>query len=114
YMTPDNTNVAESCHANINCNGKVLSLYNTILKISNSGKNQSIIAREKRLIKKTVEIDLIEDLSSQTSSSLNHQEYQLTLKECELAIKERELKLEKEKLELAKLRRELSLNGLND
>ncbi|CAG8853676.1 30975_t:CDS:2, partial [Gigaspora margarita] len=122
YMTPDNTNVAESCHANINRNGKALSLYNAILKakqydeqhfitcniqnnygISNSGKNQSIIAREKHLT---------EDSASQISTSLNHQEYQLTLKERELAIKERELKLEKEKLELEKLQRELSLNGL--
>ncbi|CAG8652324.1 32364_t:CDS:2 [Gigaspora margarita] len=83
-MTSDNTNVAESCHANINLNGKALSLYNAILKFK----------------KQKIEIDLTEDSSSQISTSLNHQEYQLTLKECELAIKERELKLEKEKLEL--------------
>ncbi|CAG8824513.1 21769_t:CDS:2, partial [Gigaspora rosea] len=98
YMTPNNTNVAKSCHANINRNGKALSLYNAILKakqyekqhfitcniqnnygISNSGKNQSIIAKEKRSIKK--QADLTEDSASQISTSLNHQEYQLTLKE---------------------------------
>ncbi|KAF0532602.1 hypothetical protein F8M41_011103 [Gigaspora margarita] len=121
---------------------KGLSLYNAILKakqydeqhfitcnvqnnygISNSDKNQSIVAREKHSIKKTaklkgklkqaitsqaqkknifkkqkVEIDLTEDLLSQMLASSNNQEYQLTLRKCELAIEERELKLERENL----------------
>ncbi|CAG8752283.1 27750_t:CDS:2, partial [Gigaspora margarita] len=63
--------------------------------ISNSGKNQSIVARGKHSIKKQqkVEINLTEDSSSQMLAKL---------------------KLEREKLELAKLRRELSLSGLNN
>ncbi|CAG8578077.1 18729_t:CDS:10, partial [Racocetra persica] len=101
-IAPDNTNVAELCHANINRDGKSLSLLNAIIKakfydekhfttcniqknygISNTEKNKSLITREKQSIKRA-------------------------------AIKERELKLEREKLELMKLHRELSLSGLDD
>ncbi|CAG8622612.1 9542_t:CDS:2, partial [Cetraspora pellucida] len=86
HITSDNSNVAESCHANINRDGKALSLFNAILK--------------KKAKKQKIKINHTEDSSSKF---VNEKEYELALKERELTIREKELQLERKSLELAKL-----------
>ncbi|CAG8803663.1 14465_t:CDS:2, partial [Gigaspora rosea] len=130
--TPNNTNVAEASHANINRNAKHyderhFAICNIQDKygISKSGKNHSVLMREKQAIKgsvrnsqktkrrinkptkvsKKVKVDI--DSSQDMKSDLEMQEKQLAIKERELELEERKVHLEREKLEIIKLKKEL-------
>ncbi|CAG8779696.1 30378_t:CDS:2 [Gigaspora margarita] len=112
---PENTNVAEASHANINRDGKALSLENAILKakhydehyfaicniqdkygISKSGKNHGVLIHEKQAIK-----------GSELKNNLEMQEKQLAIKEQKLELEECKVQLEREKLEIIKLKKEV-------
>ncbi|CAG8579137.1 7905_t:CDS:10, partial [Cetraspora pellucida] len=113
---PDNTNVAEASHANINRDGKALSLENAILKakhydecyfnicniqdkyriIRNFQKTKRQINKPTKVSKKPkVDTSLIQD----TKNNLELQEKQLLIKERKLKLEERKVRLEHEKLE---------------
>ncbi|CAG8839967.1 16069_t:CDS:2 [Gigaspora margarita] len=126
----DNTNVAEASHANINHEGKALSLENAILKakyydkyhfaicniqdkyrISKSGKNHSILMHEKQAIKRLVHnsqktkrrINKPTKVSKKVKvdiDSTQDMKSNLEMQEKQLAIKKQKLELEERKVHL--------------
>ncbi|CAB4485581.1 hypothetical protein RhiirA5_406287 [Rhizophagus irregularis] len=79
-----NTNVAESCHANENRDGKSLSLEASYKKVTQTST------------------------SSIVNDDLEKEKQKISLRE-KLELEEKELKLEKERLEILKLKRELGV-----
>ncbi|KAF0381414.1 hypothetical protein F8M41_012107 [Gigaspora margarita] len=93
---PENTNVAEASHANINRDGKALSLENAILKAKHYDEHYFAICN-------------IQDKYGISKSGKKHemQEKQLAIKEQKLELEERKVQLEREKLEIIKLKKEV-------
>ncbi|PKC57493.1 hypothetical protein RhiirA1_472403 [Rhizophagus irregularis] len=122
YKTPDNTNVAESCHANENQDAKKYGKINFITcqtqdqyGIRKTGKDLGVATREKQAIHRSIKRNCSNKKVTQTSTSsivnddLEKEKQMISLREKKFELEEKELKLEKERLEILKLKRELGV-----
>ncbi|GBC13813.2 hypothetical protein GLOIN_2v1762677 [Rhizophagus irregularis DAOM 181602=DAOM 197198] len=112
YKTPDNTNVAESCHAN-DKSAKKYGKINFITcqtqdqyGIRKTGKDLGVATREKQAIHRSITQT---STSSIVNDDLEKEKQMISLREKKFELEEKELKLEKERLEILKLKRELGV-----
>ncbi|CAB4413407.1 unnamed protein product [Rhizophagus irregularis] len=140
YMSPDNTNVAESCHANENQDGKSLSLEVAILRakkydernfvtcqtqdqygIRKTGKDHRVVMREKqamcRSMKRGQSSNKVESFTTQKGNksrkvAKTHVIDDLEKEKQMISLKEKKLELEEKELKLEKEKLELEKERL--
>ncbi|PKK59038.1 hypothetical protein RhiirC2_871382 [Rhizophagus irregularis] len=140
YASPDNTNVAESCHANENRDGKSLSLEVAILRakkydernfvtcqtqdqygIRKTGKDHGVVMREKqamcRSLKRGQSSNKVESFTTQKGNksrkvAKTHVIDDLEKEKQMISLKEKKLELEEKELKLEKEKLELEKERL--
>ncbi|CAB4396483.1 unnamed protein product [Rhizophagus irregularis] len=137
YASPDNTNVAESCHANENRDGKSLSLEVAILRakkydernfvtcqtqdqygIRKTGKDHGVVMREKQaMLKRGQSSNKVESFTTQKGNksrkvAKTHVIDDLEKEKQMISLKEKKLELEEKELKLEKEKLELEKERL--